>query len=98
MNDMWVLSLDHMAKLKPKVEVKVAACLIVLSTDERENPWYWTCGKYGDINTNDECKLEDVLRMAWCREQYNSFIDLGNAHHEINPYAEIICGLNAHGE
>jgi len=74
MNDMWVLSLDHMAKLKPKVEVKVAACLIVLSTDERENPWYWTCGKYGDVNTNDECKLEDVLRMAWCREQYNSFI------------------------
>jgi hypothetical protein len=25
-------------------------------------------------------------------------LDLGNAYHEINPYAEIICGLNAHGE
>lgn len=73
MDDMWVLSLDHMAKSEPTLESKAADCSIILSIDERKNPWYWTCGKYGDVNSNTECELEDVLRMAWCKEQYNSF-------------------------
>lgn len=74
LNDMWMLSLEQLVRLTPSPQEKEYACEAILSNNDMSNKWYWTCGDFGGVYSVEKCGVEDVLLMAWCKDQYNSFI------------------------
>jgi RNase P subunit RPR2 len=76
-DDMWILSFKQQVHLRTESELKRRrdeACKILLYPSKYENNrWDWTCGVLSDIHSSEPCLWEDVLLMAWCLGQYQSF-------------------------
>jgi hypothetical protein len=77
LGDQWILTLQHLhSSLAPDAERRQASgCNELLDPSKTDNnPFDWTCGILADINSNNPCRWEDLIKMAWCLEQYNTFI------------------------
>jgi len=79
LGDQWFLTLERLhASLDPEMERwREEVCrgggeqLLEPSTTGN-NKWDWTCGALADINSEDTCRWEDLVLMAWCLRQYNT--------------------------
>jgi len=76
-DDVWLLSLS---KLNDTYTIyRNTYCIDRLNRDStRYQGWNNTCGweesaDIGDDTTPEECRIEEILMIAWCKQQYQSF-------------------------
>ncbi len=76
LSDQWFLTLNDL-HFTTGIEVerqRDEACHYLLNPSRTgNNRWDWTCGALADENSDNACRFEDIILMAWCLKQYNSF-------------------------
>ena len=74
LDDIWSLSLQG-TKAYYESNLQDQQCKNLLNPSKYENsPWDWSCGELADVNSVSPCHWNDIIQMAWCLEQYQSFI------------------------
>lgn len=71
--DQWIFTLGHL-HLLTKEDLRASRneiCMPWLKPDDTK--FDWSCAALADVNSVDPCRWEDVVFMAWCTEQYDSF-------------------------
>ena len=79
LGDQWLLTLQDLHySMSTDTERKVTnGCEELLNQSKTDNNSFdWTCGIMADINSDKPCRTKDLIKMAWCLEQYNSFSSL----------------------
>ena len=77
-DDVWLLSLSKLNNTDA-IGYRNAYCIDRLNRDStRYQGWNNTCGReepadIGDDTAPEECRIEEILMMAWCKQQYQSF-------------------------
>ncbi len=74
--DQWIFTLGHLHLLK-KEDLRAShneICMPWLKPNRAEDTKFDGSGAaLADVNSVEPCRWEDVVFMAWCTEQYNSF-------------------------
>ncbi len=74
LEDMWLMTLEKIVAMKGDFaheQSKLEACSDILYPDKNLlNPWDWSCGRLADVNSTKYCRWQDILRKAWCQDQY----------------------------
>ena len=72
--DAWVLTIEKLSLSKRSYQRKKELCEIILyPNDEDIDSWEWSCGYLADVNSSTPCRWEDVMKKAWCLDQYQTF-------------------------
>ena len=81
LGDQWLLTLEHLRSLASDKwqsdfeRRQDGGCKDLLEPAKTgENMFDWACGAFADINSDSPCHWQDVITMAWCLEQYNTFV------------------------
>mmetsp|Transcript_13757 Transcript_13757/g.19673 ORF Transcript_13757/g.19673 Transcript_13757/m.19673 type:complete len:121 (+) Transcript_13757:49-411(+) len=72
-NDLWYLSLRSVmvqSNLQHRQRREIICRDLIEPSKTEYIFWEWTCGIYADVNSRHMCLWEDVLKMAWCLDQY----------------------------
>ena len=71
LNDIWALQINPDINSISE-DIKVDRCKTILDTASLQ--WNQTCGSITNTNeTKNLCSWTDIVTMAWCLEQYQSF-------------------------
>lgn len=76
LNDQWLLTLEQLQLNTEHIEdARQKVCHKILNPSKTgNNEFDWSCGALADIYSFSPCKWQDVVLVAWCNEQYNSFV------------------------
>lgn len=77
LDDLWLLTLKKVDLDTNKYfkRGKYDICKPLLTPNKVDNnPWDWSCGSLATKNSRNPCRWEDVVLMAWCQGQYQSFL------------------------
>lgn len=77
LGDQWILTVQGIydAYHKNFSMNRTNFCSDLLHPSSRSNyEFQLSCGYLAHIHSKNPCRWEEVVRMAWCLEQYNSFI------------------------
>ncbi len=75
LRDQWILTLQklHFDSDRILEHQRISECKDVLDPDKTgNNSFDWTCGVLADTNSDQPCRWEVLVKMAWCLKQYNS--------------------------
>ncbi len=73
LEDMWILTLDQLKSFTMQDHDEQCRDLLHPSRTEL-NPWDWSCGLLASVNSSLQCTWEEIIRMAWCLKQFQSFV------------------------
>lgn len=75
LGDQWLLTIQGIHSAFEKVSsTRRQACVDLLQSSAKQFQFELTCGYLADVYSKNPCRWEDIVRMSWCLEQYNSFM------------------------
>jgi hypothetical protein len=75
LGDQWLLTIQgiHVSSENSLSKTR-EFCFDVLDSSNANYNFDISCGFLADIHSKNPCRWEDVVRRAWCLQQYNSFM------------------------
>jgi len=75
LGDQWLLTIQGIHSAFEKVSsIHREVCVDLLQSSAKQFQFELTCGYLADVYSKNPCRWEDIVRMSWCLEQYNSFM------------------------